>query len=702
MSEQYPAAEESRLPDDEAIRRAKQEIQTLVAEVDALAKREVEPAEFYEGLLNNSIAALAAPGGVVWTIEEGAGFRLQYQVNLQQTGLARDPAAQMQHARLLAQIAEKGEPSLTPPHSGVGGAGDDRDQVAANPTDFLLVVAPILTDEGVNGLVEIFQRTGARPTAQKGYLRFLVQICEIAGEYLKTRRLRHFVSKQSLWEQLESFTSLVHERLDSRETAYTIANEGRRLIGCDRVTVVLRKGSSYVVEAISGQDTFDKRSNVVRLLRNLSRVVGRSGEDLWYTGDTSDLAPQVEKAVNAYVDESHTKQLAVLPLREIEPGEEEEDTKKRRENILGVLVIEQLVDGQQPEGLMQRVDVVRRHSGTALTNAAFHESLFLMPLWRTIGKSRALVAARNLPKTIAAAIAITAAVAALWLVPYDFTVTADAKLLPEVRSNVFAELDGLITSVKKTHGEHVAAGEVLAEQRSTMLDEQQAALNKELNTTLTDLNSVKSLLRRGGARSQQPSEIASRTAEKERLEKQLEGINRQIALHEEIRKKLLIRSPIDGEVVTWRVKQLIEGRTVRTGNRLMEVADPTHGWELEAYVPEAKMGHVITQLDELRQTDPEAQLRVTFILATHPAEKLEGRVVKIHSNAEVEGEEGNTVRMDVAFDQDQLKKLVADPARDLKFGADVKVKVHCGRAAIGYVWFHELWEFIQSRILFRF
>src|SRR4029079_13322805 len=134
---------------------------------------------------------------------------------------------------------------------------------------------------------------------------------------LKTRRLRHFVSKQSLWEQLEGITSSVHTRLEARQTAFTIANEGRRLIGCDRVTVVLKKGASYAVEAISGQDTFDKRSNVVRLLRNLSSVVCKSGEDLWYAGDTANLAPQVEKAVNEYVDESHTKQIAVLPLREI-------------------------------------------------------------------------------------------------------------------------------------------------------------------------------------------------------------------------------------------------------------------------------------------------------------------------------------------------------------------------------------------------
>jgi hypothetical protein len=46
--------------------------------------------------------------------------------------------------------------------------------------------------------------------------------------------------------------------------------------------------------------------------------------------------------------------------------------------------------------------------------------------------------------------------------------------------------------------------------------------------------------------------------------------------------------------------------------------------------------------------------------------------------------------------------LVADIKKQLKVGADVKAKIHCGRAPIGYVWFHELWEFIQSRILFRF
>jgi multidrug efflux pump subunit AcrA (membrane-fusion protein) len=698
-------------PDDDAVNRAKQEIQSLVQEVVTLSKSEIEEADFFAALLEKSISALAAIGGVVWTLEEGQPFKLQYQVNLQQTGLAASQAAQMQHAKLLGNVAKRGEPIIIPPHSGAGEGPED--EGAANPTEYLLVVAPIRTDRGVDGLVEIFQRVGARPTTQRGYLRFLVQMCEIAGEYLKTRRLRHFVTKQSLWEQLENFTASVHTRLDSRQTAFTIANEGRRLIGCDRVTVVLRKGGSYAVEAISGQDTFDKRSNVVRMLRNLSTVVIRSGEDLWYTGDTQNLAPQVEKAVNEYVDESHTKQIAVLPLREHDPHADDKTRDKKRENMLGAIVIEQLVDSRAPDGLMQRVDVVRRHSATALTNAQSHEGLFLLPVWRFIGKSRVLVTARNLPKTILASIILTAAIIAMWLVPWDFTVTADGKLLPKTRANVFAAVDGRITDVLVEEGQTVAKDELVAKQRSSPLEDQRAQLEGEIATSIQALNAQQIKL---------GSLDRARTPQGDRLDIQgqigtinakLYSLRQQLDILDKQEARLSIVSPIDGKVVTWKVQELLRDRPVTTGTRIMEIADPTKDWELEIEVPEAKMGHVVRQRQEIRKIDPNAQLEVTFILATNPdsEDKLKGRIVVDAPSAEVNGEQGNTVRMRVAFDQKELAKLVeagatteaaiAELKRSLKVGADVKAKIHCGRKPIGYVWFHELWEFIQSRILFR-
>ncbi|MCG8448370.1 MAG: HlyD family efflux transporter periplasmic adaptor subunit [Pirellulales bacterium] len=685
------------------MRQAKQEIQGLVQEVVELSRSEIEPAEFYSALMDKSVSALAAIGGVVWTIEEDAKVKLQYQVNLRETGLAQSEEAQLQHGRLLQQVIDRGEPTLIPPQSGTGDeVGED---AVANPTNFLLVLAPIKTDRGVDGLVEIFQRAGTRPTTQRGYLRFLNQICELAGEFLKNRRLRHFTHKQSLWEQLESFTALVHQALNSRETAYTIANEGRRLIGCDRVTVVLRQGTKYSVAAISGQDTFDKRSNVVRLLRKLATTVARTGDDLWFEGDTSDLAPQVEKAVNAYVDESHTKQLAVLPLREEDREEEKpgEKKKKKRENILGAIVIEQLVDSTPPEGMLQRIDVVRRHSSTSLANAQSHESLFFLPLWKLLGKTRVLITARNLPKTLLATIALTGAILAMCYVPYDFNVVADGKLLPELRRDIFAALDGKVDQVTVQHGENVTAGQVVAEQSSVDLEERMTQLAGQLAETREEILST------SRQRQQMLAGIQEDDVEREQLTGRLaqlkvrrESLLKQKKLLELKEQRLVVTSPINGKVVTWKIRELLEGRTVRKGQRLMEIADPASRWELEVYVPEAKMGHVVEQMQKLEKQDSEAKLQVSFILATHSAVRLYGQVEEMDRNAEVQGDMGNTVRMRVSFAQEDLKKLVDDPINELKIGADVKAKIFCGRRAIGYVWFSDLFEFIQSRILFRF
>ena len=150
-------------------------------------------------------------------------------------------------------------------------------------------------------------------------------MCELAGDFLKSHQLRHFSDRQVLWARLEDFTRNVHASLDPIETAYTIANEARRLIECDRVSVAIRKGNRCTIEAVSGQDVFDKRSNTVRLLGRLASAVVATGEPVWYAGDTRDLAPQVEDAVQEYVDDAHSKMIAVLPL-----GRPKPDAGRRR------------------------------------------------------------------------------------------------------------------------------------------------------------------------------------------------------------------------------------------------------------------------------------------------------------------------------------------------------------------------------------
>lgn len=657
-----------------------------------MAKSNLSPAQFYAEFLPKVISALAAMGGAVWILEEQGRLTLGHQINLQHTRLRDDQEGQIRHGRLLQRVLTTGEGALVPAHS--GSAGDDE---AGNPTDFLLVIAPLKAADETVGVVEIFQRPDTRPATQKGYLRFLGEMCDRAGEFFKTHQLRHYSDRQALWSQLESFTRGVHASLDPRETAYMIANEGRRLIECDRVSVAIRRGRRCHVESVSGQDLFDKRSNTVRLLGRLATAVVASGEPVWYTGDTSDMAPQVEDAIQEYVDESHSKTVAVMPLfRPVpEPDDEKEEQEQREypEPPIGALIVEQIEDSRVPERMIQRVEVVTEHSATALANALDHSNLFLMPLWKKIGKLRWVVRARTLPKSVGAAALVVAALLSLVLVPWNFDMQAKGTLQPVERRDVFAEIDGEVETVEVDHGDPVEPGQLLAKLRSTDVNLEKERIRLERDATLEKMQAIRFTLRSGSAMTE-ADKLRLRTDLRE-LEVQADGYRQQLKLVEEREKKLEVRSPCAGRVGTWDVRNWLTDRPVQRGQKLMWIFNPEGEWQLEILMPERRMGNVVEHQQTLADGE---RLRVEFILASEPNTKRIGWVREIHDSAEVhKDDEGNTVLIKVAIDDEVKRELPAS----LRPGMVVTAKIQCGKRAVGYVLFHDLIAFLRTKVLFR-
>ncbi len=698
----------------DAVQRAKREIQAILQQIGDLSRSDVTPDRYYEEFLKRVVSALAAVGGAVWTVSETGVLQLAYQINLRETGLVENPIAQEQHGRLLQRVLvsaadgdRETDGDIVAPHSGFSSDGSivgaDADEHApANATDYLLVLAPMHNDQGAQGVVEIFQRPGARQQVQQGYLRFLRQTCELAGDYLRSRRLSLLADKQSLWEQLESFTRTAHEELDVRKASYTIANEGRRLIGADRVTVAVGRGSRPRIEAISGQDTFDRRSNTTSLLQKLARAVTKTSEDVWYTGDTSDFAPQVEKAIDAYVDESQTKAMAILPLID-RRGEAEADAiagtgeelshDNRAGEVLGALIVEQMVDSTLAEGFEQRVDVVRSHSTTAIANAMEHEGIFLMPLWKALGKAMWIFRGRTLPKTIFIGGSIIGLALAAIFVQKDFMIEGDGKLRPINQRNVFASTDGQVREVFVEHEQQVKAGDTLVELESIDLDKELNATRGQLDELLTE---KRTLLTDTFENTLTASEKQQKEGRLARIQKQLQTVQKELELLDKKQDLLTVTSPIDGQVITWQVKQQLHDRPVSLGSVLMEIADPSGEWIVEVTMPERRLGHVS---EALRDAE-EGTLDVTFFLATTTEKTFTGKLTQanVASSAEVRGDEGNTVLLRVTFDQDEFRKAIANP----KVGAEVRAKVACGRSSIAYAYLHDLVDFIRSKILFRF
>jgi len=699
-----PMSTEQQSIDPELVEQTKQQIRGLVSEIAQIAKSDVSVAEFYEALLGRIVSALAAVGGAIWTVGDGGRLELAYQINLRQTGLTDSEQGQVQHGRLLRKILDSGEGTLVPPQSGFGD-----EQQGANPTEFLLVLGALKSDQETRGVLEVFQRPVASVPTRRGYLRFVMQMCELAGDFLKTRQLRHFTDRQALWGQLENFTRLAHASLDPKETAYTIANEGRRLIECDRVSVALRHGNKFTVEAVSGQDVFDKRSTTVQLLNSLATAVGRTGDAVWYTGDTSNLPPQVEDAVQHYVDESHSKTVAVLPLRkpkaavdatvETSPGE-----------ILGAIIVEQIEDSRPKEGMLQRVDVVTAHSSAALANSLEHHGLFLMPVWKQLGKLTWVIQARTLPKTIAVVVAVASVIAALVIVPGDFELHGKGSLEAETRRGVWADVQGVVEKVLVKDGQSVDKDAHLAELSSAELDAKLSELGNRQVATSEQITSKRVALQAAGLAKDRRDELVG---DIKAAEVELQSLRAQYKIHLSERDKLVVKSPIAGVVVSSKVLDELTHRPVMRGDELMTIADPNGELELEILMPEERMGHIakadnarkarLAEIEkqgsrgdrkalEAEKKELERGLKVSYILATHPGQEHVGYVREMNTRAEVRGADGSTVLLRVAID----KKELTDP----QLGGAATAKVYCGRRAIGYVWFHDLIAFVQ-KMLFR-
>ena len=165
--------------DPQLVEETKQQIRKLVGEIAQLAKSDISPEEFYAEFLPRVVSVLAAAGGAVWVAEDRGRLALEYQINLRQTLLGESEEDQVLHDRLLRRVLAAGEGALVPPRPGAV-----EDEQGGNPTDFLLVLAPLRAAGGTVGVVEIFQRPDTRPATQRGYLRFLTQMCDRASEFL--------------------------------------------------------------------------------------------------------------------------------------------------------------------------------------------------------------------------------------------------------------------------------------------------------------------------------------------------------------------------------------------------------------------------------------------------------------------------------------------------------------------------------------
>jgi multidrug efflux pump subunit AcrA (membrane-fusion protein) len=681
---------------------ARQQIMSLVQEIEQLSRNDMAEADFFRGLLDRVLEAMGAAAGLVWLANEAGRVEPICHHGLQTTGLTGSPEAQEAHSKLVTSLMSAPAGMMVPPKAGL--AGPDGQQIAKNPTELLVMGVPIDRAGTKAGLLEVLHQPNM-PDVERGYLKFLEQVGGVAGSYLERRQLRMLDAQGTALSQVDRFARTVHESLDPVATAFVLANEARRIIGCDRVSVLVKKGRKLRLEAVSGQESIERRATAVKSIESLARAVARAGDPLWHPTAGRELPPQIEEELEIYIDESHATALAILPLERprpapvVKPGgvdavavAKAEAAPKTKPDPVGVLVVEWFQSTTFDGGKKARVEVVAEHGRVAIANAVSHTTLPLYGLINLLGKSRALTSARNMPKTVLAALSAVAVIAALILVPADLRLEGSGTLEPVHRRDVFARIDGVIEQLteKARHGEEVEEGDLLATLRNTDLEVAITDVLGRQASSEEELVSTQRALADSTLTTADRTRLSGRAAQ---LRREIESLETQHRLLLSKRENLEVRSPIKGVVVTWQVRDRLMLRPVEKGQSLLSVADKSREWELEIHMSDDRLGHINRAYAEAAaKGEP---LEVDYVLATDPGTRHYGTVRDIHEQAEVRGEEGTTV----------LVRITIDPSRhereELGAGATVTAMINCGSRSLGYVWFHDLIAFVQSQILFR-
>lgn len=495
-------------------------------------------------------------------------------------------------------------------------------------------------------------------------------------------------SASPLSDAWQGFLLRLYSSLSLNQAARVLADEGKNLLGCERVLVARQLGKSTSVVAVSGAEKVNRRSNQMRALQKLAKQVILSGKPLTFAGATSEFAEIVRQPLGEYLDEAKSKLLLAVPLyadeAEHQPKLKSTDRPlnlRERRSPVGCLFAEQIRSAEMPQQLVENIDRLTPHAATALSNAIQHSSIPLLPLWKWIGRWKTEIRGRTFWIAMAILAAVGAVIAALAILPWNYRVEGSGRLMPVVQTQVFAPWDGDVVELLVEDGQRVAKGDVLIRLENKELRQQHLQVRNEL--------AEKRQMKATSDAEASQAQARSDRAEQLRIQgKVLEAEAAILGLRERERllasrlRELEIIAPRDGVVATFQVDQWLRNRPVRRGELLLEVMDDQGDWQLELEVPERRMGHLLQA--QHGNTTP---LPVEFMLVTDPMKTWPAELSRVATRADAASKEDDAV-------VDAVAKLDKEKVDDLRIGAEVRAKIECGRKSLGYVLFGDLIEFV--------
>lgn len=604
---------------------------------------------------------MAAEGICLWQ-RDTSSARLHYRC-VHRLGRITDrsiePSATRTHECLLAEIGSDGGPVVVPPtpHAGDSNAADL--EVPANPTDVPVAIAPIDCDASLAGadyLLEVFLEPGGGVATQRGYLRFVAQMADLAGEFFRGDQLRSLRRREALASQVDELVARLHAIYDPDQLATMAVDGAADTFGFDRVGLLRADGRKAELIAVSHVHSIDQRSAAAEQLRNAIASDDLDDGDVWNELSVFEFG----------TPESGTPESGALVIRAITAGDSPDRSVHRSPyRFVAMQVVDAVPVGEESRDAWNRY---AQHATLAMQNINASKRT---KVWAIPNRKRWLSIA-----------ALTAIIIAAF-VPVPLIVDVPAIIRPEQAQLICSPRNAVVDTVHVTHGQTVRKGDrlltlsdsTLQEQitsligRRAVLDQQQSRLTE----AMVDASSFKA------------DQIDQVQMQQSLVAEEIQALEEQLVVLRSIERSLEIRADRDGIVDAWQIDERLRLRPVNRGDGLMRVVASESRWLVEARVPQNRIAH----LTALTPSDREVA-RVT--LDASPGEVFDAQWFQFGPAAIVDGEAAAHTVVLLRCDETN------DGAGPERSGAPARVAFDCGHRCLGYVMFQDLIHAIGRNI----
>lgn len=643
------------------------QMERSIDELAELARSDIEAGQFFAEVLKRALKPGGAIHGVLWRLSPNTGWEPAGEMAA--TGV-RENRPQQISPELLSEVAIGSQPRVVAYDSESNGRLSKAWQV----------FSPLRHGGQTVGILET--RHIAEGLSPETY-QFFSAVGEITADYLSQQELRQLRQAKLQWQRWDQYLQQLGQSWRLADVGAVIANDGRQLAVCDRISVLVRQRRGYRLLAASGVERINPRAGSVRSLESLATLVAGHTEPVWQqlgpseTVETRSNNGRVDQTIARHAQESGAVCFGAIPLvtNRIDPGDA---------RPLAIVIFENFQAASDWPSQKSLALSLSQRSMPFLVAAVERDSIPWLGLWRTIQRGPRFF---RRPAAVIGLLVVGIALAMMALVPAEFTVSGTGELWPASRRDLFASTSGVVDQILVDHGHDVELNQPLIVLRDPDVEQELPRVTGEIATTIERLRGVQIARLTGSGASEPGSRFRQLTSEEEELKERLKTLERQRALIEERRQKLTLRSPIAGRVLTWDTNQHLSARPVERGQSLLTIGETGGLWIVEVHIADKDAGHMLRA-----QSTRGSDLEVEFQLPSEPGRTHRGKIRDVALVSELNDRSSGHVRVIVEFDSSQIEQL--------RPGASAIPRIRCGRKPIGYVWFHDLIDAIWIRLLF--